>query len=845
MDSIEQILVSQFINKNLVSTFNQSDSDSSISDVERKRLLFWQKVSNFFLETEQITSKYYPEIQKLQTNYRLNDKNWKLEKNFVSELNLSLLLNKQSSFFERFSKGKKIKSIQQVIKYYDEKQIYNRKHQSQFLLAKLYERYNNKTKGFLTLVNLYNSVIENDSKYLYSWLGHFLIYYSDMCSLDIIELFIEIEPDIDKFNSFSDFINKFLLNYTWNLEDAIKIFELLSSLMIDPKHFLNNLNAILKVTKNSSHSFFSEFVNFLLTPEIILKYKVINYLIYNIEFFKSFIISSENKSFLQVFKEYSVKTNNNIILKFIFANWEDFPIYELTKFINSYFPDFNELTDFKDKFKDLLLSIPPNQINFKTFELTFFVLSSVEVSKNFLTNIMEKMESFLERKAFTKNELLDFLSNANLKSLKLFFSNEKIKSLLIQAIKSEINENEQISSQLKMKIAFLTGFTYLITENTIASIMNNLIQDNLGFGISQNEQNNFIEFYNSLISEFKFFCENNQIFIKIEKIREILEILNMCRLPNGSFNADLYFEKFLNYFKENMSFDYFWMISLFGFQQILPNTESFDSNIINKYFNDLNDLVDSSEQSNSFLRNELKQLSIELTKYYANISKKTFKESLEIIDSNSTLLDVIIESICQNLIGNSLFLQKEIGILHCINDLLYSSTNLPIKLYDNSTKVFSKFHYLILFDFLCNIINKYGNLNSNDIHEIIKTKLMILRALGHLSGRSHSKSVIKAISLLKDYQKEFNVINDDCINIINSTPWKYSNLVKDFINQGDFKDNSLFYGIVKGPISSEYSAVKKNLLDIGLSKYLFINNEDEMMDKIVKSITKNEFGRNN
>ena len=363
-----------------------------------------------------------------------------------------------------------------------------------------------------------------------------------------------------------------------------------------------------------------------------------------------------------------------------------------------------------------------------------------------------------------------------------------------------------------------------------------IIENNLTFNMDLNERIALVSIIDQINDYFEFFCQDLSIFHRITEIREILSVLNASTKGN-SFDTTLFFEGFSRIFAQKSALNYLWTISIFGFQQLLGKNQIYDTKAVIDYFNTISSLPKEVELSNSELASEIKQLSLELIKSYSLKTKDVFNQSINTISKKVSDQEAIFRTLIRDILGNELFIYKSIGILHGMNELLYSSSNFPIKLYSYNQKVFSKIHYLCLFDILSNIILKYSNLSLDDIHEVVKTKLLLLRALGHLAGRAHSKALLRAVLLMKNYQKEYHVSDSDCIHIINSTPWKYSDLENKLIEDRDYSDITLFFGISRDndPLSTYSAAMPTHALDIGLGRYLFLYNEDQFMEEISKN----------
>jgi hypothetical protein len=88
--------------------------------------------------------------------------------------------------------------------------------------------------------------------------------------------------------------------------------------------------------------------------------------------------------------------------------------------------------------------------------------------------------------------------------------------------------------------------------------------------------------------------------------------------------------------------------------------------------------------------------------------------------------------------------------------------------------------------------------------------------------------------LLKSFQKSFSLDPKEISQVINTTPWKYSDLEQNFYEDKETNPLSPLYGV-----SMRYSEQHvnrqdniTNIFNIGISLYIFKENEIELLGKL-------------
>ena len=242
--------------------------------------------------------------------------------------------------------------------------------------------------------------------------------------------------------------------------------------------------------------------------------------------------------------------------------------------------------------------------------------------------------------------------------------------------------------------------------------------------------------------------------------------------------------------------------------------------------------------------NELKQFKIDYSNYLKNVFESKFNLTQSKNINKADNIEVFSLYFISNWFDKSIDEFVAISILNAINELVSNSNNLKIIFYNDYNKIFSTIHYLGMFDLITNII--YNNISDNNelLNLIIKTKLILLRALAHNSGISYNECLEKSQYLVKFSIQILKIPNDDILQIIESTPWKNLELDKTINNIDYIKEVSHLYGLFSETEQNTYgiSNNKLNNLDIGISFYCYGPNEKGLMNKITELI-KIKFGK--
>lgn len=846
MDEIETILANNLFDDQIYGKFQELNWSLHEDQIKSQRYDFWIQFSSLYSDFSIYDEKLLKKLANYRKIFNKNPKTYKTELNVLKELQLYLNLRKNSFFTDKFTKNRKLKDLENIYEYYSEKGLICRKNQCLYRLSKIYLTSNNSKLAFQKFKTLILSLKDANYPRTISWAQLSLqVEFREYLEIEFINIIIELFPEIFTEKRYYDRLNIDRLKthiiesiYKENNINDLNIIELIKTGSFFNLRDKKLFNRIKEEMRNKGLENIQNELKKLFLPPISTTFNFFKFLLVNADFFISLEVDQETGSnIFNMFSEIN-EINKYEFFSYLFSKIQKLEPKVYLKILLYFKNDLKSNQIYKKLFLDSLHEFFNSNIDLSYFENLISIAKELNLLKEELKPIVNQITCNFRLNSLNESKLFKFIQDSNIENIFYLQNFPDMVSMFKTYISKITIDISTITFYYRLKYALMTNFELFIDKNNFNDYLETFIEKSLADNPGPYDLLNYLTIFKALL-------KNSEIFglhdINNETIKEILEILSTFKNSlnkQNHFSITKFVSEFGTLFKEKKCLNYLLSINKYAIKGILPTESSINNTIINEYLTILEQIKESFKDVDEKTYYEIQQIKVDFSNYYKN----TFVESFLILPSNYYGLFSDINQISSAFLKDSL--PKEVnkanfvGILNGINNILSNSFNMPTIFYTNGTKVFSKIHYLGLFDLVCNLIYKHGNPTNEIKKEILKTKLYLLRALTHISGISFCDCVDKSLKLINYFKQNLDISDDEIVEITRATPWKYTILEEKILYENEIKEITPLYGLYTEKRMKKIAKLKDFSceIDIGLSFNNYRSKEKEFFQKISNEI---------